>query len=102
MNLLFSQPPPPSSRPPVIECKILHNSTGILTLAITNDTSYIVEYTSPGVYQFSVLAYNILGDGNGSTIFVTGYRESKHYLYNVSTFDIKPTCRTIPIVYIIL
>ena len=80
MSLLFSQPLPPSSRPPVIEYKILHNSTGILTLALTNDTGYIVEYTSPGVYQFTVLAYNILGDGNGSTIFVTGYTESIYYL----------------------
>ena len=80
LHLLFSQPPPPSSRPPVIEYKILHNSTGILTMTVTNDTDYIVEYTSPGVHQFTVTAYNILGDGNGSIIFAKGYRESIYHL----------------------
>ena len=72
MSLLFSQPPPPSSRPPVIEYKIFHNSTGKFMPAMTSDPRYDVEYASPGVYQFTVLACNILGDGNGSTIFVTG------------------------------
>ena len=72
MRLLFSQPPPSSSRPPVIEYKIFHNNTGNLILAMTSDPRFDVEYTSPGVYQFTVLAYNVLGDGNESTIFVTG------------------------------
>ena len=70
MHLLFSQPPPPSPRPPVIEYKVLHNNTGNFIEATTNNTEYILEYTSPGVYQFTVLAYNNLGDRNGTTIVV--------------------------------
>ena len=38
----------------------------------TNDTKYIVERTIRGVYLFTVLARNVLGDGDGSTIVVTG------------------------------
>ena len=74
MSFLFSQPPPPSSRPPVIEYKIFHDITqsGKLTMTLISDPRYDVQYTSPGVYQFTVLAYNVLGDGNESTIFVTG------------------------------
>ena len=41
-------------------------------LALTSDPRYDVEYPAPVVYQFTVLAYNVLGDGNESTIFVTG------------------------------
>ena len=72
LSLLFSQPPPPSSRPPVIEYKILQNNTGNLAMTMTSDTQYIVEVVVPGVYLFTVLAYNILGDGKQSTIIVTG------------------------------
>ena len=72
MSFLFSQPPPPSSRPPVIEYKILHNIAGNSIETTTIDTGYTFEYGSPGVYQFTVLAYNVLGDGKQSTIFATG------------------------------
>ena len=72
MSFLFPQPPPPPSRPPVIEYKIFYNITGNLIVAMTNDTEYIVQYYTPGVYVFTVLGYNVLGDGSGSTIVVTG------------------------------
>ena len=72
MSLLFSQPTPPSSTPPVIEYKILHSNTGNFIETTTNDNEYIVEFTTPGVYLFTVLAYNVLGDGEQSTIFITG------------------------------
>ena len=62
MRLPFSQPPPPSSRPPVIEYKIFRNNTGKLIPVMTSDPRYDIEYTTPGVYQFTVLAYNVLGD----------------------------------------
>ena len=72
MRLLFSQPPPPSSRPPVIGYKIFHNYTGNSMETMTSDTQHIVEFTVPGVYLFTVMAYNVLGDGKQSTIVVTG------------------------------
>ena len=70
---VLSQSPPPSSRPPVIEHKIFHNDTGSIVETTTNDTKYIVEYMAPGVYLFTVLAYNVLGDGKESSIAVTGW-----------------------------
>ena len=73
LSFLFFQPPPPSSRPPVTEYEIRHNTTGNnLTVTMTEDTEYIVEYTIPGVYLFIVLARNVLGDGNGTSILLTG------------------------------
>ena len=72
MNFFVSQPPPPSSRPPLTEYKILHNTTGNNLTVMTEDTKYIIEYTTPGVYLFIVLAYNVLGDGNRTSIVVTG------------------------------
>ena len=73
MRLLFSQAPPSSSRPPVIEYNIFHNNTGNLMETMTSDNHYVVKFTAPGVYLFIVLTYNVLGDGNESTILVTGW-----------------------------
>ena len=69
---ILSQPPPPSSRPPVTGYKISHNNTGNDTVSTISDTEYVVIFTGPGVYLFTVQAYNVLGDGNESNILVTG------------------------------
>ena len=67
----FSQPPPPSSRPPVIGYKISHNVTGSEAIDQTNDTTFTVDNERPGVYLFSVLAVNVLGEGLKAEITTT-------------------------------
>ena len=71
----FSQPPPPSSRPPVTGYKISHNTTGSVMVDKTSDTNFTFGSLEPGVYLFSVWAVNLLGDGKEKhTVFaVTGY-----------------------------
>ena len=71
----FSQPPPPSTRPPVTGYKILHSTTGSVMITQTTDTKFIFESLNPGVYFFSVLATNILGDGmeTCTVLNATGY-----------------------------
>ena len=69
----FSQPPPLSTRPPVTGCKILQNITGSVVVNETNDTNLAFERVVPGVYLFTVLAVNVLGDGDEPyDIIVTG------------------------------
>ena len=61
--LYTSQPPHPSTRPPVTGYKIYHNTTGSAMLNFTCETQFIIEGVMPGVYFFTVLAVNVLGDG---------------------------------------
>ena len=63
MWTLFSQPPPSSSRPPVLGYKITHNTTGHSLVNQTSDTTFFLDELNPGVYLFSVWAFNVLGDG---------------------------------------
>ena len=55
--------------------KILHNTTGSVVVNQTTDTNFTVENFEPGVYLFTVLAINILGNGveNPIVVTVTGY-----------------------------
>ena len=77
---VFSQPPTPSSRPPVTGYRISHNTTGSVLVNQTTCTTFVIENAGPGVYVFTVLAVNILGDGEeeSTVIIVTGWK----YLYN--------------------
>ena len=43
-----------------------------MTLTMTDDTEYTVEYDTAGVFVFTVLAYSVLGDGYETSIIVTG------------------------------
>ena len=49
-----------------------YNITGSVMVNLTIDNNVTVEGVTPGVYLFSVLAYNILGDGSESSITVLG------------------------------
>ena len=60
---LFSQPPPPSSRPPVTGYKVSHNITGVFTEEHTSDTTLSFESLSYGYYFFFLWAVNTLGEG---------------------------------------
>ena len=71
-ELAFSQPPPPASRPPVLGYKIFHNTSDNVLINHTNETAFSVEGMAPGVYLFDILAFNILGDGSGSSLLVIG------------------------------
>ena len=75
----FSQPLPPSSRPPVTRYKISHNTTAGSTLINqTNYTTFVVDDVVPGVYLFTVVAVNALGDGEeeSTSIIVSGHNYS--------------------------
>ena len=67
------QLPPSSSRPPITGYKVFHNGTESVTEKGTNDTEANVGFMAPGVYLFTVLAYNVLGDGKESNVAVTGW-----------------------------
>ena len=71
-ELLSFQPPPPSSRPPVIGYKISHNTSGSVLTNQTNETMFSIEGMYPRVYLFDICAFNILGDGIISSIFGIG------------------------------
>ena len=71
-ELVLSQPPPPSSRPPVIGYKVSHDTTGRVMEEHTNDTNFTVEGVTPGVYFFAVLAVNSLGKGEENNHSFTG------------------------------
>ena len=66
------QPPPQSSRPEVIKYQILHNITGSLMVNTTNETTYVINGVKGGVYLFTIVAVNTLGNGKGATITATG------------------------------
>ena len=57
----------------MIEYIISHNNTGSEVVTTTNDTEYTIRFMAPGVYLFTVQAYNVLGDGKESSIVVTGW-----------------------------
>ena len=38
----------------------------------TNDTKFVMESITPGVYFFTVLAVNVLGDGEGLNTSIVG------------------------------
>ena len=81
----FSQPPPPSSRPPVTGYKIFHNITGSAVVIQTSDRTFIIEGVLPGVYFFTVLAVNTLGNGKEETIFIVGKTNSTVQLVYFAT-----------------
>ena len=72
---ILSQPPPPSLRPPVTGYKILHNITGVIMANQTIDTNFRVDSLEAGIYLFTVLAVNILGDGaeTSTLLAITGF-----------------------------
>ena len=67
VSFSFSQPPPSSSRPPVTGYRISHNITGNNTVNQTSKTDFMFEGVVPGVYFFSVVAVNVLGEGSESS-----------------------------------
>ena len=71
-ELVFTQPPPPSSRPPVAGYKVSQNITGNVAVTSTSDTEHIVVLNGPGVYLFKVQAFSVLGDGSERHVLVTG------------------------------
>ena len=62
------QPPPPTSRPPVKEYWIAHNTTGEVTLNQTTNSEFFFGNLPPGIYIFTLCAINLLGDGKASNI----------------------------------
>ena len=70
--LYISQPPLPSTRPPVLGYKVSYNITGSVMVNLTSDNNFTIGGVTPGVYLFTVLAFNILGDGSESSITVVG------------------------------
>ena len=70
--LHISQPPPPSSRPPVTGYKISHNTSGSITLSFTSVPKFVIKGVAPGVYFFIVLAVNALGDGKEESMSIMG------------------------------
>ena len=73
--MVISQPPPPSSRLPVTGYKIVHNITESVIVNQTTDTctcnTFRVDSLEPGVYLFTVLAVNALGDGAETSTLLT-------------------------------
>ena len=70
--LYNSQPPPPSSRPPVTGYQISHNITGSVMVIFTSETKLVIGDVPPGVYFFTVCAVNVLGDGKKQNMSISG------------------------------
>ena len=68
---VFSQPPSPSSRSPVIGLKISHKITGSVMTSETTDSNFVIDSLFPRVYLFTVLAVNVLGDGKETSTILT-------------------------------
>ena len=56
----------------MIGYEISYNTTGSALVTKTNKTAFAFEGVAPGVYVFTVLAINIIGDGEKESITVTG------------------------------
>ena len=65
---VFVQPLSLTSRPPVKEYGIAHNTTGQVTLNQTRESEFFVGNLPPGIYLFTLWAINLLGDGETSNI----------------------------------
>ena len=59
--------------------KVSHNATGSVLLSQTSYTTFVVESAVPGVYHFTVFAFNVLG--NGKEANVTGYVLTKFHVH---------------------
>ena len=62
------QPPPQSSRPPVIGYSVLHNASGTLEINAKNSTNFFMTIIPPKVIIFRVSAINVLGNGSENSI----------------------------------
>ena len=65
----------------MIEYKISHNTTGSILVNQTNYTTFVIESVAPGVYLFTVLIVNVLGDGEEENIVIT-LLGCEHHLIN--------------------
>ena len=50
--------------------KISHNTTGSVLVNQTNYTAFVVESATPGMYLFTVLAVNTMGDGTHENVII--------------------------------
>ena len=82
LYIYFSQPPPSSSRPPVTGYKIIYNTTGSALITQTSETNFVINGVMPGVYFFTVLAVNVLGDGKEDRMSIVGRLD--HVCYTTS------------------
>ena len=62
------QPPPQSTRPPVIGYRVLHNASGTLEMNVTNNANFSIKIIPPKAIIFRVSAMNILGNGRENSI----------------------------------
>ena len=63
--LNYFQPPPTSTRPPVIGYMVSYNMNETVQMYTTNDTVFTIEIPVPNVFNLTVFAFNILGKGEG-------------------------------------
>ena len=66
--LNYFQPPPPSTRPPVIQYTISYTSYETVQMNVTSDTEFDIEITFANILILTVSALNVLGKGEGNDI----------------------------------
>ena len=76
----FPQPPLSSSRPAVTGYIVSYNSAGIINSSQTNESEFILDSVSVGVYSFTVQAINVVGVGSAGTVIANVTGRSKCYL----------------------
>ena len=65
------QPPPPSSRPPVVAYTISFSGAETMQINETNDTYVVVESVPTNLFTFAVAAVNVLGVGEESNLTIS-------------------------------
>ena len=65
------QPPPPSSRPPVVAYSVSFSGADTMQIYETNDTYFVVESVPTNLFTFAVAAVNVLGVGEESNLTIS-------------------------------
>ena len=72
------QPPPPSSRPPLLGYSVSFSGAETMQINETNDTYFVVESVSTNFFTFTVAAVNVLGVGKESNLTISS---ELHYVW---------------------
>ena len=66
--------------------KVTHNTTRSVLVNWTSNTTFTVESVGTGIYLFTVLAINVVGDGAEES--VTGKGSTSGFMFQMTQLDL--------------